>query len=91
MHLAVVRSCCMLQSKSLLFSVSSQTKEVELQCRVEDLEKQTYRDNQIQARMEEVEAKLEALTLEKRRLESENCVLKTQVEYQQRVRAAQLN
>ena len=79
------------QSKSLLFSVSSQTKEVELQCRVEDLEKQTYRDNQIQARMEEVEAKLEALTLEKRRLESENCVLKTQVEYQQRVRAAQLN
>ena len=69
----------------------SQTKEVELQCRVEDLEKQTYRDNQIQARMEEVEAKLEALTLEKRRLESENCVLKTQVEYQQRVRAAQRN
>ena len=62
-----------------------------MQCRVEDLEKQTYRDNQIQARMEEVEAKLEALTLEKRRLESENCVLKTQVEYQQKVRAAQLN
>ena len=64
---------------------------MELQCRVEDLEKQTYRDNQIQARMEEVEAKLEALTLEKRRLESENSLLKTQVEYQQRVRAAQLN
>ena len=81
----------MLQSKSLLSSAPSQTKEVELQCRVEDLEKQTYRDNQIQARMEEVEAKLEALTLEKRRLESENCVLKTQVESQQRVRSAQLN
>ena len=62
-----------------------------MQCRVEDLEKQTYRDNQIQARMEEVEAKLEALTIEKRRLESENCVLKTQVESQQRVHAAQLN
>ena len=62
-----------------------------MQCRVEDLEKQTYRSNQIQARMEEVEAKLEALTLEKRRLESENCVLKTQVGSQQRVRAAQLN
>ena len=87
----MVHSYCMQQSKSLLFSVPSQTKEVELQCRVEDLEKQTYRDNQIQARMEEVEAKLEALTIEKRRLESENCVLKTQVEYQQRVRAAQLN
>ena len=39
----------------------------------------------MQARMEEVEAKLEALRLENSRLESEKSTLKTQVESQREV------
>ena len=42
----------------------------------------------MQARMEEVEAKLEALRLENSRLESEKSTLKTQVEAQREVCAA---
>lgn len=56
-----------------------------MQCRVVDLEEQSHRDNQMQARMKEVEAKLDAVKLENSRLELDKSALKTQVMHQQEV------